>query len=232
MILNQSSNRTNRSFMVGVMMMLLSLFVLQANASTARAQSTGSFGGAILDLVPASGSTISNTLSTGSAGAFLITGNVYLRGTASNCAAIPSPDVFVNFADGARRVGTWRMWGYRLDPALNTPSTSSATNPNLVNISGGRLAVVNMSIDLDSYNGTIQLQGTLGRVFGAIESTGHPLTDILAITGGTGTYRSASGDATLTPVTNQAGDANCASGAFQVALLEGSKGPRFGNVFP
>jgi hypothetical protein len=217
-----------RNFYRSLAIMWLMICLWQTYPLPVQAQSGGGFASAMVDLVPASGSTISSALSTGGAGAFFISGNVYLRGTANNCAAISSPDAFVNF--GGSRVGTWRMWGFRLDPAQNAPQTNSATGQPLNNISGGRTAVVNMSIDLDSYNGTLQLQGTLGRVFDIIDSTGHSLTDVLAVTGGTGTFRSASGDATLAPVTDASG-VNCSSGAFRVTLKEGAKAPRFGNLF-
>jgi hypothetical protein len=123
------------------------------------------------------------------------------------------------------------MWGFRVDGTgpLNAPA------PPTTSISGGRFAVVNMSIDLEGFNGTLQLQGTLGRVFGLIESAGPSFpgipTDILAITGGTGSFRSASGDATITPLIDSNRN-NCLNGAFQVALKEAPKPPRFGNVIP
>jgi hypothetical protein len=207
---------------------VLFLIVFQGNSSTALAQSTGAFGGAIVDMVP-TGTTINGTLSSGAAGAFLITGNVYQKGT-TNCATVAAPsDALVNFASGATRLGTFRIWGYRLDPAQNQPVTNAATGQAINNITGGRVAVVNISLDLDSYNGTLQLQGTLGRVFGAIESTGHPLTDVLAIIGGTQTYRSASGDASLVPIVGANGE-NCANGGFQLQLSENPRLPRFGNI--
>lgn len=217
---------------------IAALFVLVSLISVpvSRAQSGGAFGGAILEMVTPGGTSIQQAIA--SAGTtFYISGIVLQRHTIQNCTVPAGAEVFVNFsapnAPPGRRVGTWRMWGVK---AANDPTPNNASIPPTNNLSGNQTAVVNMSISLDSFNGTLELQGTLGRVFGAIESAGHPLTDVLAITGGTGTFRSASGDAILTPLTNTLGDningtgTPCSQGFFQVALQESPKIPRFGNI--
>jgi len=134
------------------------------------------------------------------------------------------------------RVGRWRMWGVR----TAGPGTTSGVGQPLSTsgISAGNVAVVNMSVELEGFNGTLQFQGVLGRVFGLIESSATIVSDVLAITGGTGTFRSASGDAIITPLVNSTTNVACAAGTaaaggFQLALREGNKNPtRFGNVFP
>jgi hypothetical protein len=225
---------------------VFSFLALLCCASPTQAQSGGAFSSAILELTPprnADGSfkTINSILAGKSAGAtFYLEGNVFMNRTVRSDCTLPAgaEDLvnasFVNkmiiFDGPGRRVGIYRMWGVLRDPA--NAGTTSAGGQSGDNLSGSLVASVNMSIDLESYNATIQLQGTLGKVFGAIESAGHPLTDVLAITGGTGTLRSASGDAVLTPLV----DANrvvCSSlGGFQIALQENSRLPRFGNVLP
>lgn len=230
-----SNNRTIA--LMAIFALFISLIVWQGNTPVSNAQSTGAFGSAIIELIPTGSSitgqtTINGVLSQTGSGPFYIEGVVVQNRTVSNC-AVSGTDLRFNF--GGTRVGIWRMWGFRTEGAgLNaaTPPTNSLT--------GGRVAVVNMSIDLESFNGTIQLQGTLGRVFGAIESAGPAIpgnpTDILAITGGTGTFRSASGDATITPLVDST-RAICptgttAVGGFQVALKESPRLPRFGNIIP
>ncbi len=237
----------------GGLCLIFSFLALLSYASPALAQSTGGFAGAILELTPpkdlANGSfkSIKDIIeAAGGAskdGTFYLEGNVFLNKTVKNCAP-PSQDeeMLVNaefdpvnkvviFNGPGRRVGVYRMWGV-LRTAANAGTTSGSGQSSGDNLTGSTIASVSMSIDLESYNGTIQLQGTIGKVFGAIESAGHPLTDVLAVTGGTGTFRSASGDADLTPMTDAGGIACTSVRGFQVALREAPKPPRFGNIFP
>ncbi len=226
--------RTPRIRLIGgSIAVALFLLVSVVTVPVSRAQSGGAFGGAIIELVPSSGATVQQAIANASS-TFYISGIVVQGRTIQNCAVPAGADGFVNFSTAGRRVGTWRMWGQK---ANNDPTPNAAGLTPTDNLSGNQTAVVNMSISLDSFNGTIELQGTLGRVFGAIESAGHPLTDVLAITGGTGTFRSASGDAILTPLTNIIGDNTsssgtpCAQGFFRISLHESPRGPRFGNIF-
>ena len=203
---------------------LFGLGIWHINAASTSAQ--GGFGGAMLDLVPV-GTTVANALGTGSPGEFFISGNVYQLKTVT-CATTAAPsDSFVNFTPGATRVGTWRMWGFRSsEPVLTNSVSGQAFN----NISAGKPAAVNMTIHLDSFNGTLELQGTLiGGTLVPGQLVSQPVSDVLAITGGTGTFRSASGDATITPISDANG-VNCANGSFRLVLTESSRPPRFGNV--
>jgi hypothetical protein len=219
--------RTNRSRQFGVglvLALLMTAVILLPGASTTSAQSTGGFSGAILDLVP-TGTTISAATTGASGGAFFVQGLVFEnRSVLGNCSL-----------DGSDSVGVWRMWGVRAPAPSTTNSVGSPISTS--GISTGNVAVVNMSIELRGFNGTLEFQGTLGRVFGAIESAGNPATDLLAITGGTGTFRGASGDAVVTPRINTTTNVACAAGTegaggFQLFLKETFKGPRFTNIIP
>ena len=193
-------SRTNRKSLLGVgLAFLMTLMILLPGASTTSAQSTGGFGGAILELVP-TGNTISGiTLSTPTnptGSTFYIEGIVYRNRTVSRTCTISDlgKTPVAEDQDGGI-VGRWRLWGVR----TAGPAPTSGVGQPLSNsgISGGNVAVVNMSVELEGFNGTLQFQGTLGRVFGAIESSATVVSDTLAITGGTGTFRSASGDGVL-----------------------------------
>jgi hypothetical protein len=233
--MTQLRTRKNR---FGAILVALSFLVLLCSASPAFAQSAGGgFGGAILELGPPSNDTVKNIISaTPLNGAFYAEGLVYLRGTVQNCAVSDASksSVFL-FGDG-RIIGVYKIWGIKRVATTDVTTVVGGTGNNLTGVTE---AGVNMSIDLGSFNGTLQLQGTIGRVFGSIETgntnppiianpgfppVGHPLTDILAVTGGTGTFRGASGDALLTPLTSEAnnttGSFPCAGGFFQVTLNE------------
>jgi len=230
--------------MGAIFALFISLLALQANAPVSNAQ--GGFSSAIIELIPGTfgadgaftpggAQTISSVLAQAGSGAFYIEGVAVQNRAIFNC-TLPSGDLGtpVNFSGpggAGRRVGIWRMWGFR--PG-NTGINSAIQPTN--SITGGAVAVVNMSIDLDSFNGSLELQGTLGRVFGAVESAGPSApgvpTDVLGITGGTRTFRSASGDALITPLFDSNRN-NCPSGAFQLSLREGPRfPPRFGNLLP
>jgi hypothetical protein len=212
---------------VSLLLCLSGLGTWNINVPSTSAQ--GAFGGALLDLVPI-GATIASTLGTGSSGEFFVSGNVYLSKTVTCTTIASASDSFVNFGAGATRVGTWRMWGFRSpEPVI----TNSVSGQPFNNISAGKPAAVNMTIHLDSFNGTLELQGTLigGTLVPGETVFSQPLSDVLAITGGTGTFRSASGDATITPVTDVNG-VNCGNGAFRIVLTESPRLPRFGNIIP
>lgn len=279
----ESRIKGKRLFGLGMALTLLvTAGIWQASVQTGQAQSVGAFRGAILELAPPDPQgtrtfgKISDVIkATPVGGTFYLEGNVYMNRTVVNC-ALPAKKAtdtgsvedlvsasfdpvtkVVSFDGLGRRVGVYRVWGVVRNPAngAGTTSTGSTGGQAGNNLTGTNIASVNISLDLESYNGTIQLQGTIGRVFGAIESAadpqpqpappliGHPLTDILAITGGTGTFRGASGDADLTPLTtdltnppssaNIAGQTRCSADFFQIALREAPKLPtRFTNLFP
>jgi len=236
---------TRRLLERGALLVIFSFLALLCSASPILAQSTGAFSGLIVELTPprntdGSFKTISSILAgTPAGGTFYLEGNVFMNRTVQNCALPVGAENLVNasfvnktviFDGPGRRVGIFKMWGVLRNPA--NAGTTSGSGQSGDNLSGSSVASVNISIDLESYNATLQLQGTLGKVFGAIESAGHPLTDVLAITGGTGTLRSASGDADLTPLVDASGIPCTSMGGFQLSLREGTRLPRFGNVLP
>jgi len=242
-------DRTNRKSLLGVGLALLTTaMILLPGASMTSAQSTGGIGGAILELVPnrtkrsdSATFPLLNAIPDGANGStFYVEGVVYLNRTVrADCSINPDTDEDVVLQDDGRRVGVWRIWGVRTGATSTTQTTGGITgSPN--SLTGGKVYAVNMAVDLEGYNGTLQFQGTLGRVFGAIESAGHPPSDILAITGGTGTFRSASGDGVLTPLVVGGGISGATpcpagtngAGGFQLFLKEGNKLPRFSNLIP
>jgi hypothetical protein len=220
----------------GTLFVIISFLILLGSASPSMAQSNGGFGGLLVELTPprngdGSFRTVSSILAgTPAGGTFYIEGNVFLNRTVQNCVLPEGAETRFSFSPSGRRVGIYRIWGVVRNPA--NAGTTSGAGQSGDNLTGSTVASANMSIDLEGYNATLQLQGTLGKVFGAIESSGHPLTDVLAITGGTGTLRSASGDALLTPLTDANGAACTSLGGFQLSLREGPKPPRFGNLIP
>jgi hypothetical protein len=236
--------RTNRKrqFGVGLVLALLMMgVILLPGANTTSAQSTGAFGGAILDLVPTnpnpSTPNTTNTIAAVTSGAagtsFFIQGLVFQnRAVQGDCSISP-----IN----GDPVGQWTMWGVRNGATLPAGAVGDPVSNS--GISAGNIAFFNMSVELRGFNGTLHFQGTLGRVFGAIESAGHPATDLVAIVGGTGTFRSASGDGVITPfvlngptsIINGSGPCpatSAAAGAFQLFLKEGNRFPRFSNLIP
>jgi hypothetical protein len=209
---------------ISLLLCLAGLGIGHINAPSTSAQ--GAFGSITLDFVPI-GTTIAGALGTGSPGEFFVSGNVYQAKTVSCSTSAAVGDSFINFAPGATRVGTWRLRGFRSSEAvINNSASGQAFN----NISAGKPAFVNMTIHLDSFNGALELQGTLiGGTLVPGELLSQPLSDVIAITGGTGTFRSASGDACITPITDANG-ANCGNGSFRIVLMETSRSPRFGNI--
>ena len=239
--------RTNRRRQLGiglVLALLMTAVILLPGASTISAQSGGGFGGAILELIPTSGTSISQAITQATAptattpgGLFFVQGIVFRnRSTSPSCAVINADlNVPVTEDESGLQVGVWRMWGVRAPAPAATNSVGSPVSNS--GISTGSVAVVNMSVELAGFNGTLEFQGTLGRVFGAIESAGKPASDLLALVGGTGTFRGASGDALITPLVNTTTNVACAAGTFgaggfQLALKETFKGPRFTNIIP
>lgn len=95
----------------------------------------------------------------------------------------------------ARALGTWRAWG------------SVARD--------GRL-VLNQSLTIESVHGTLEVQGTTGNVLGTGGATPAILgtnrepftgpTEVHAVTGGAGVYRSLNGEAHIRPYCQSATD--------------------------
>lgn len=258
----RSRKNCDRQFGVGLMLAALMLgVILLPGASTTSAQSgAGAFQGAILELVPtnpnptAANTNIISTVTAGAVGSsFYIEGTVYRNRTVqADCTINALGNTPVSEDQDGGIVGKWRMWGVRTaqktnDPIPTVPTSNVGQPISSTSISGGNIAVVNMSVELEGFNGTLQFQGVLGRDFGAIESAGHLASDILAITGGTGTFRGASGDGVLTPlvvnstitgtppfptIATPCPAASAGAGGFQLFLKEGFKPPRFTNVIP
>jgi hypothetical protein len=228
--------RTRWLSLVSALALFFSVCYFQANAPSVSAQSVSN---SILEVVPG---TPLSTIATGAQGTFYVEMPVFLNRTVntSDCTvATAKQDSFFN---GGNRVGTLRIWGMRT--GNNTGNSSGTTaGTNATNLTNTAIAVVNASLDLPSFNGSIEMQGTLGRIRQDFEflvsngvSTGQPpfvqgalipTQDVLAITGGTGVFRGAAGDATLTPlltpVTNansQTTNVNCTSGAFRIVISQ------------
>lgn len=251
------TNRTRR-FSIGLVLALLMTTVISLpGASTTSAQSgSGSFQGAILELVPTSpapGNSIAAVTSGAVGTSFYIEGTVYRNRTVrADCSISTLGNTPVSEDQEGGIVGKWRMWGVRTgqktnDPIPTVPTSNVGQPVASTSISSGNIAVVNMSVELEGFNGTLQFQGVIGRDFGAIESAGHLASDILAITGGTGTFRGASGDGVLTPlvvngtitgtppfptVATPCPSSSAGAGGFQLFLKEGFKPPRFTNILP
>jgi hypothetical protein len=105
------------------------------------------------------------TSSLPASGPFYRQGKIYENRTLNADGTVPAT---------AEQVGTWRSWGHIVD------STT---------------AVVDQSLQLDAFNGVIELQGPLGPVTLAIEGGFG-----LSVVGGLGTYKGASGQAHIQPI--------------------------------
>jgi hypothetical protein len=217
-------------------LLFLTLCYFQAHAPSASAQGASN---SILEVVP---TTPLSSLAAGTQGTFYAEMPVFLNRTvnASDCSITATRQE--SFFNGGNRVGTMRIWGTRTGTstgnASNTSSASQATN--LTNMG---IAVVNISLDLPSFNGTIEMQGTLGRTrqdfenlftntndfsMGTVAASTFPVQDVVAITGGTGVFSGVGGEATLTPLltqttnttTGQVTSVNCSTGAFRIVLSQ------------
>jgi hypothetical protein len=235
MMMNKLGLGRNRSLsLVSALMFFLGVCAFQANAPLVSAQNVSN---SILEVVPA---TPLSSVATGAQGTFFVEMPVFLNRTVntSNC-TVSAPD---SFFIGGNMVGTLRIWGVRTGGSTgNVTNTTAGTQAT--NVTNTAIAVVNMSLDLPSFNGTIEMQGTLGRIRQDFEnlvnfgvSTGQPptvqgalipLQDVVAITGGTGVFRAATGEATLSPLLTPVTDANgkvtnvnCSSGAFRITISQ------------
>ncbi|MEN3332942.1 MAG: hypothetical protein V7641_2307 [Blastocatellia bacterium] len=94
----------------------------------------------------------------------------YREGPISEVSGRSTTEPFFQAGD---QVGTWRMWG----------------------VSGGNgVLVVNMNLELGGFGGLITAQGTL---FNVVTSGLEPTDDLIAITGGAGAFRGATGEASV-----------------------------------
>jgi len=177
--MNLTRLSATRKRLLGVSMLIITLLagaVIQMNAPTGTAQSTGGFDGALYDIVP-DAETLSSLPPPGST--FLLTGRVFnFRSVNQATCALSESD----------QLGVWRAWGQVADD--------------------GRI-LINHSLQLDAFNGSIELQGTSGVTLAlspaapAIPGTnGPPFTgpsEVMSVTGGSGTFRSVSGEANIRP---------------------------------
>src|SRR5436853_3542480 len=238
MMTNKFRLGRNRSLsLISALILFLGVCIIQANAPAVSAQNVSN---SILEVVPA---TPLSSVASGAQGTFFVEMPVFLNRTVntSNCTVAAS--LQPSFFNGGNMVGTLRIWGVRTGGSTgNVTNTTAGTQAT--NVTNTAIAVVNMSLDLPSFNGTIEMQGTLGRIRQDFESlvssgvsTGQPptvqgalipLQDVVAITGGTGVFRGASGEASLSPLltqvtnatTGQVTNVNCSSGAFRIVISQ------------
>jgi hypothetical protein len=211
----------------GALLSLLLAGVICSTAAPALAQSGGGFGGAILEVVP---TTPLSTTAAGAAGTFYLEAQVFVNRTISTAdCAVPSESQS-SFLEGGNLVGILRIWGQRTGASTGT---GTGTNPGTIstpfgtlltnNITGGAAAVVNMSLELNGFGGTIQMQGTLGRVFSSIQSSNAFSVDVIAVTGGTGAFNGANGEAFIAPLINSTNGAQCSTGAFRLSFQNAAR---------
>lgn len=232
MMTNKSGlNRTRFVSMLSALILFASICFMQANPPSVSAQVISS---SILEIVP---TTPLSSLTSGGQGTFFVEAQVFLNRTVNTSNCTISASAQEAFFNGGNLVGTLRIWGVRTGGSTgNGTGTTAATRAT--NLTDTALAVVNMSLDLPSFNGSLEMQGTLGRTRQAFEDllsfngianvTGItiPVQDTVAITGGTGSFRGASGEATLTPlvtlITNgtTSNNVNCSTGAFRLSISE------------
>ena len=194
--------KTNRRIPTLLKLMLpLALFLFQFSAPTGAAQLGVEF---IFDVVP-DAATLSTLPATGST--FYLQGKVYQFRTVNvaTCA----------FNTATPRVlGTWRAWGQVADD--------------------GRL-VTNHSLLLDTMGGTIELQGVTGVLLAngqaspATSDINGPTTgpsEVLAVTGGVGTYRGLSGEAQVRSYCSDPSRPFRYDRAFCLGIVQGPRGIR------
>lgn len=179
---NLRKNR-NRIFGLGVILTLIMAGVIwQVTAREGQAQSGGGFSCPILEIELDSPATLPSLTS----GASASPSNIYAGG-----------NVFSHLT--GELVGRVRMWGFKqTDEVVQNTSKDPVQLP---------VATVNIFFELPGFNGTIAGQGTLNDIVNdglhgqVVISPGGVLTfngdDVIAITGGSGTFRGINGDALL-----------------------------------
>jgi hypothetical protein len=172
----ETLNRRRLLNIVIVLVFLAVPYILQFNVQVNAAQ--GGFSGGVFDIVP--DSPVLSSLPSQGTPVFL-TGKVYPFRTVNQATCTPVPASVAS-------IGIWRAWGQVAE--------------------NGRL-VLNQSLELDALNGVLEIQGPTGLIsaFGdptpAVPgTTGEPFTgpsEVVAVTGGVGTYRGANGEAQIRP---------------------------------
>ena len=79
-----------------------------------------------------------------------------------------------------------------------------------------------------NFENLLTATGGFGPGTGTAGATGLPVQDVVAITGGTGAFSGATGEATLSPLvtqttnssTGQLTNVNCSTGAFRIVLSQ------------
>ena len=178
-------------FGLGAMLVLLTAVLFwQASVPEGQAQSVGGFNHAILTVRMDNNVSLSSLASGAvSANAIFTAGGVLFSDV----------DLTRNRNDD-QEVGRIRIWGVtRTDTVFKNLATGEAEDVVV--------ATVNVSMELPGFNGTLQGQGTLSDVVNdglhghVILTPSGPATldgdDIIAITGGTGTFRGANGEALI-----------------------------------
>ncbi|MFL6213447.1 MAG: hypothetical protein ACJ74J_06070 [Blastocatellia bacterium] len=218
--------------------LFLALCYFQPTAPSASAQGVSN---SILEVIPSSPL---STLAAGTQGTFYAEMPVYLNRTVNATSCSITATQQQSFFSGGNQVGTLRIWGTRTGNSTGNASNTSAAS-QATNLTNTGIAVVNISLDLPSFNGTVEMQGTLGRTrlnfenlltatggfgpgTGTAGATGLPVQDVVAITGGTGAFSGATGEATLSPIltqttnstTGQITNVNCSTGAFRIVLSQ------------
>ena len=231
MMKNRSGlNRTRCLSVLSALVFLLSACFLQANPPSVSAQGLSN---SILEVVP---TTPLSSITSGAQGTFYVEAQVFLGRTVNTSNCTISAAAQDSFFNGGNMVGTMRIWGVRTGASTGNAS-NAIVGTSATNLSNTALAVVNVSLDLPSFNGSIEMQGTLGQNRQNFENliansgigvptSSLPLQDTLAITGGTGVFRGASGEATLTPLLTAVtsgtttNNVNCSTGAFRITLSQ------------
>jgi hypothetical protein len=224
--------------LMSAVVLFLTLCYFQTQAPSVSAQGAGN---SILEVVPG---TPLSTLASGTQGTFYAEMPVFLNRTVNTANCTISAAAQDTFFNGGNQVGTLRIWGTRTGASTGNASNTSAAS-QATNLTNTGIAVVNISLDLPAFGGTVEMQGTLGRNrqnfenlitatggFGAgtgtVVAATLPIQDVVAITGGTGAFSGATGEATLTPLvtqttnssTGQLTNVNCSTGAFRIVLSQ------------
>ena len=223
-------NRKRCASVLSALLLFIGVCCMQANLPSASAQGVSN---SILEVVP---TTSLGSVASGGQGSFFVEAQVFLNRTVNTSDCTVDDAAQESFFNGGNLVGTMRVWGFRTGASTGN-ATNATAGTQAINLTNTALAVVNISLDLPSFNGTIEMQGTLGRTRQNFENllsfngtTGSnltiPLQDTVAITGGTGAFRGATGEATLTPLLTAitSGTAttnvNCSTGAFRLTISQ------------
>lgn len=223
-------NRKRCASVLSALLLFIGVCCMQANLPSASAQGISN---SILEVVP---TTSLGSVASGGQGTFFVEAQVFLNRTVNTSDCTIADGAQESFFNGGNLVGTMRIWGMRTGNSTGN-ATNATAGTQAINLTNTALAVVNISLDLPSFNGTIEMQGTLGRTRQNFENLLSfngtigsnivlPLQDTVAITGGTGAFRGAAGEATLTPLLTAvtSGTAttnvNCSTGAFRLTLSQ------------